>query len=76
MERLLWTDERLDDAFRELREDIRGLRKEWQSQVDKDEKRRGNEKAERKKDRWAFIGSVIASFGVLAPVIIIVVSHS
>lgn len=72
----LWTDERLDDAFREIREDIRDLRSDWQSQVEQDINRRHTERAERKKDRWAFIGSVIASFGVLAPVLVIVVSNS
>jgi hypothetical protein len=82
MERTLWTDERLDDAFRELREDMkecldegRHLRRDWQRGRDEDAGRRELERREHKKDRWALIATIVAVFGVLAPVITIVVSN-
>lgn len=82
MERVLWTDERLDDAFEVLRDDHRQcmeenrqMRRDWQEQLAADTERRTTERRERNKDRWAFIGSVIAAFGVLTPVIVIVLSN-
>lgn len=76
MERVLWTDERLDDAFENLRGDIASLRVDWEKQRDYDVKRRDTEVQERKKDRWAFTTAIIATFGVLTPVILVIVTHT
>jgi hypothetical protein len=81
MERTLWTDARLDDAFRELREDMREcldegrkLRRDWQRGRDEDVQRRELERKEHKKDRFALVMAIVGTFGVLTPVILVLVS--